>query len=72
MVYKVIFPCTDSNFVVAVNVIARDDKQTMTKWPTMFFKLISSLFKKKYFQVNQEMYNDPINFGAEKKQTVNK
>jgi hypothetical protein len=38
----------------------------------MFFKLISLLFKKKYFQVNQEMYNDPINFGAEKKQTVNK
>jgi len=66
MVYKVIFPCTDSNFVVVVNVFARDGKQTMTKWPTMFFKLIS-VIKKKYFQVNQEMYNDPINFGAGKK-----
>ncbi len=30
----------------------------------MFFKLISI---KKYFQVNQEMYNDPISCGAEKK-----
>jgi len=26
MVYKVIFPCTDSNFVVVVNVIAKDGK----------------------------------------------
>lgn len=55
------------NFVI-VNVVARrGGEQTMTKWPAMFFKLISI---KKYFQVNQEMYNDPISCGAEKKSKI--